>query len=546
MIRESQRHLRPEDLRGKRWRGLVRESSQEQAEQWSPDAQRHNLERAAEELGLVPAAAPMFYERVGSGEDERVTELVQALEDGKRGEYDVLVVMHTSRFARNRAESVVTKRDFRKAGIVIYFVVQRIISGTFASSLHEGISEVIDEHGNEERRFWIAGGQKERQLTGRWIGRIPYGYRRKLVDFPDGTRGWDGELEPNPDEAYVGEIYDLFLKGETHRSIAHRLTARGIRPRKSETWNGSVIRSILTNPVYRGRLIRYRLPKADHYYRESDPHDGQQEVAGMWPPLVDEWVWNAAQEIIERRRKNSAAKTAHSPYPLSGVVRCGACGSKMTGAYGNGGPGKELRRYYRCAAKATHAGCDAPSIRAEKIEGLFAAWLASFTLPEDWRTALAATVGKSDRRDMDAKRRKLEERVDRLKKLYAWGDLTDADYRAQIQAAKAELATATPASVGAVYTLAEAIGNMAGNWMAVSGKAATVLPELLLQQIVVRNGKIEAFVARPEAKPLLDYCVPAGAYLYLDGAKYARVLGDGYFYADVRNYAAEIELRYSA
>ena len=120
------RHLTTEQLRGLRWRGYVRESTQEQTEKWSPIRQRRDLERAAAELGLV--GDPFFYERTGSGETDSL-ELVEALADARRGEYDVLLVLHTTRFARNRAEAVRVKAIAARYGPIIYFVEQRIISG---------------------------------------------------------------------------------------------------------------------------------------------------------------------------------------------------------------------------------------------------------------------------------------------------------------------------------------------------------------------------------------------------------------------------------
>ncbi|MEI6358521.1 MAG: recombinase family protein, partial [Verrucomicrobiota bacterium] len=131
------------------WRGLVRESSAEQADGWSPDRQRSDIRRAADELGLVAAADPLWYERVGSGEKTAVPELQRALADGRAGQYQVLVVLATSRFARNVTEARIVKRDFAAAGLAIYFVNDRIVSGARSSRLTEGIREVLDEEENE-------------------------------------------------------------------------------------------------------------------------------------------------------------------------------------------------------------------------------------------------------------------------------------------------------------------------------------------------------------------------------------------------------------
>ena len=133
------RHAKAEDLRGLRWRGYVRESTAAQAEKWSPERQRSDIVRAAGELGMT-AAEPTWYERTGSGEAESA-ELARALADARAGRFDVLVVLTTSRFARNRTEAVRMKGEFRKAGVPVYFVLERIISGTRQNSLLEGVRE---------------------------------------------------------------------------------------------------------------------------------------------------------------------------------------------------------------------------------------------------------------------------------------------------------------------------------------------------------------------------------------------------------------------
>jgi len=276
------RHLTLDDLRGQRWRGYIRESTQAQADRGTPpERQKADLERAAAELGLVPSE-PLWYERTGTGEATS-DELDHALADV--GQYDVLLVLTTSRFARNVAEARRRKGQFAKAGIPIYFVADRFLSGTRQNRLLEGVRELMDEEEQEVRRFWIAGGQRERQLAGRWLGNVPYGYRRAMVDFPDGTRRWDGALEAEPHEAeIVGIIHAAARFGPPE--IARRLNAVGSRTRAGKPWSRMAVSRILANPAYRGDLVRYREERPGHYYREDDPHDGQRVVAGVVPALV--------------------------------------------------------------------------------------------------------------------------------------------------------------------------------------------------------------------------------------------------------------------
>lgn len=298
------RHLRSEQLRGLRWRGYVRESTQEQTDKWSPIRQRRDLERAADELGLV--GDPFFYERTGSGESDS-TELLEALADAKRGEYDVLLVLHTSRFARNRAEAVRVKALARRWGPIIYFVEQRIISGARSSGLHEGIAEVIDEHANEERRYWIAGGNRERHKAGLWLGNVPIGYRKHMAPNPDRSVTWDGTLEPDPEWApIVRIIFTEYADGATARAIGGDLEEALSEP--AGAWHRTRIERILRNPVYTGQVVRYRLDDPNHYFPESDPHDGRQ-VVGACPAIVGPALWARVQLRLRRqaaRRRRAA------------------------------------------------------------------------------------------------------------------------------------------------------------------------------------------------------------------------------------------------
>lgn len=345
------RHLRPEHLRGLRWRGYVRESTAAQADKWSPERQRSDIERAAGELGLVPAE-PSWYERTGTGEESSV-ELQRALDDARSGQYDVLVVLTTSRFARNRAEAVRMKALYRKAGVPIYFAAERIVSGSRASNLLEGVREVIDEEENEVRRMWIAGGQRERMLAGKWVGAIPYGYRRVMRDFPDGSRRWDGAIEPDDRAPIVRRIFGQAAEGLGPTTIAADLVAEGI-PGPDSPWTRQSVARLLANPVYQGDLIRYRAARPNvHYYPEADPHDGKRTVdAPEVASLLPREAWLAAQ----------AAPVRHRDYPLSRKLRCPECGRGMTGV-SNG-----HTRYYRCRSRARDYTCSAPMIRADLAE----------------------------------------------------------------------------------------------------------------------------------------------------------------------------------
>lgn len=508
MPNNGSRHLKPEDLRGRRWRGLVRESTVEQAEQWSPDRQRSDLRRAADELGLVPAE-PLFYERTGSGEAVGAPEIERALADARRGEYDVLLVLHTSRLARNVEEARRLKAEARRIGLVVYFTAQRLLSGSRTGSLMEGLNEVLDEHGNAERRFWIAGGHRERQLAGRWLGNVPAGYRKRLVDRPDGTRGWDGALEADPDHGpVVRRIFKQFAAGESPRSIATGFNAEGLRTPEGNPWRRAGIVKILRNPAYKGLLVRYRESRPDHYYPEADPHDGQRTMRGSWEPIVSEAMFDQVQVLLDDRAVRGSAHLPHRRYPLSLVLRCVACGRGMTGA-SNG-----YTRYYRCHGRVEMGVCPAPYIRAETAEGAFADWLNGFRLPDDWREAFARRRRKAPKTDIQAKKEHVTAAIARLRKMFEWGDMPEAEYRAEMAQLRSELATTVEAPQADLERYAEALREMGTDWADAPMEKQAAVARLFLDSATVREGEVVEWVVRAAVRPVLEECVARDLSLY--------------------------------
>ncbi len=501
------RHMRVDDLKGLRFRGYVRESTAAQADKWSPERQRSDILRAADELGLV-AVEPTFYERTGSGEAESA-ELVGALADARRGQYDVLLVLTTSRFARNRAEAVRVKALFRKAGIPIYFVSERIVSGSRASNLLEGVREVMDEEENDTRRHWIAGGQRERMLSGRWLGQIPVGYRRVVVDFPDGTRRWDGGLEPDPERApVVRRIFAAFESGTSPLDIAYALNAEGVRGPQGP-WTRATLVKILRNPVYRGDLVRYRHTRPTlHYYPEDDANDGRRTIGGVFEAIIPEAEWDQVQTLMDGRVVSGSVQRRRKRYPLSGLLRCGDCGRKLSGV-SNG-----FSRYYRCRTRAADRSCAAPFVRADGAEGAFVDWIGSLTLPPDWRDAIAET--RQPAAEADTKRERLDERLARLRNLYTWGEMHEDEYRAEAARVHSELAEIAEPSPSSMEEVAGALTDLARTWENASPDRQAAVARLMLKEIVTRNGEVAVFMARAEIKPLLDLCVATSPCLYAD------------------------------
>jgi site-specific DNA recombinase len=164
-------------------------------------------------------------------------------------------------------------------------------------------------------------------------------------------------LLPSLDERVevVRRIFDWYAGSSSlgFRAIADRLNRQGIVSPRGRGWALSSIRAILMNPVYVGRVVWNRRSMGK-FHRIADRREVERDGCGKrrlewnapedWlvyenahEPLIDRQTFDRAQRVMKERRDQAYAagflsgKAKVSPYLLSGLMRCGACGGAMHG-----------------------------------------------------------------------------------------------------------------------------------------------------------------------------------------------------------------------
>lgn len=176
---------------------------------------------------------------------------------------------------------------------------------------------------------------------GKYVGSVsPYGYDKVKLEHDKGFT-----LSPNPEQApIVRMIYEFYTKGEvlpdgTYQrigltKIANRLNAMGVRPKYGDRWTTAVVRDLMRNPVYIGKLRwgwRKEVKRREHgqvvTYR---PRDNSVPLSdGLHEPLVDQKIFDLAQEYLSANVPPSIREHGVTQNPLSGLVICGKCGKRM-------------------------------------------------------------------------------------------------------------------------------------------------------------------------------------------------------------------------
>lgn len=199
---------------------------------------------------------------------------------------------------------------------------------------------------------------------GRYLGgRPPYGYRLVPAGpHPTASHARWGRhqlrLDPDPvTAAHVRWIFAQRLQGRSMSSIARDLNQRSVpcpsahdqarnSHRHTDRWAVTTIAAILGNPRYTGRQVWNRQP-AEHKQDTATGSKPSRNSRREWvisrrpahPGLVDESDFVAAQAVSAVARP---ADGSPRRYRLVGVLRCAACGRRMTSHWANG------RAWYRC------------------------------------------------------------------------------------------------------------------------------------------------------------------------------------------------------
>ena len=169
---------------------------------------------------------------------------------------------------------------------------------------------------------------------GNYIGSIaPFGYNKVFVQ--EGKKKCP-TLEINEYEAAaVRMMFDLYVnKNMGYHTIAKKLSQCGFNPKKSDVWSEDVIKSILSNPVYNGK-VRWNWRKSVHIVEDGEvvvkrPKQHIDEYLvfeGKHDALVPDELFNAAQDKMGKNPKVPDKFKMRNP--LAALVYC-RCGKTMS------------------------------------------------------------------------------------------------------------------------------------------------------------------------------------------------------------------------
>ena len=297
-----------------------------------------------------------------------------ALATSKSPRFVKIYCLDTSRFGRDQHETQVLLWQLRKKhGIEVIFI-NMPQTGTYLDPVFETIMSAFDQLHSQQSKVKGVASMKQNVINGyRAGGRAPYGYRLKNIEMGKHRNGktiTKTILQPDPETAQiVKEYFERRAKGETRMSILDDFYHRGIpSPSGQRKWGTPSAKAIEGNvDVYLGHTVFNR-----HNERIKErgkfcgylhgvkwrPREEWVITENTHKPLITEEIGSRIREMREKRIRETPIN-AKRIYAVSGIMKCGLCGSNYTGDRG----------IYRCNS-TTKPGekCPNNDISQQKVE----------------------------------------------------------------------------------------------------------------------------------------------------------------------------------
>ena len=297
----------------------VRMSTEHQ--QYSTENQADAIRQYAERRGIEIVHTYADEGRSGLRLDGR-NALKQLIEDVQSGQADftTILVYDVSRWGRfqDADESAYYEYICKRAGIAVQYCAEQFENdGSPVSTIVKGVKRAMAGEYSRELSAKVFAGQCRLIEHGyRQGGPAGYGLRRRLIDQSGAPKGElaRGEhksiqtdrvvLVPGPPEevATVRWVYRAFVEDRTpEREIADILNARGLTTDLGRSWTRGTVHQMLINEKYVGDNVWNRVSFKLKKKRVRNNPDIWIRAHGVFEPIVDRRLFEAAQSIIAER-----------------------------------------------------------------------------------------------------------------------------------------------------------------------------------------------------------------------------------------------------
>jgi site-specific DNA recombinase len=328
----------------------------------------------------------------------------------------------TSRITRNQSElhRLVAELRYREQFLC---TADGIDTRSETSEIVLSVRAAIDAMESKRIGYRVFRSNKERHKDGYSAGGRIYGYS----SVADGD--YRKRVVNEAEAAIVREIFERYAKGEATKAIAHDLNRRGV-PSPGASWTrtdrmpgwvhtticGAATKQdgIVRNSIYVGRAAwnkraGKRVPGTGRRVQRARSLSEWIVREDETLRIVSDGVWNRVQARLSERKQHQPMGGKPPRYMLSGLLKCGCCGSSYT---------MRNNRNYGCAGYIRGLDCTQSRVLSRvKAEAQLVAGIKATLTSRAYIKAMSAAVrGKLREREQGTDKKALAAEIARVER----------------------------------------------------------------------------------------------------------------------------------
>ena len=283
-----------------------------------------------------------------SGRNDHRPQFLKMIADSQNGEFNTVLLWKMDRFARNRWDSAIYKKELFMNGVNVVSATEPIPEGggIIMESIYDGMAEMYSVQISQNVKRAARGNALKNKSNG---GLTLFGYKVNPK-----TRCYELDEVTAP---VAEEIFNRAAAGKSLKSIIQYANSLGFK------FGYCKLRGMLKNERYTGVYI----------------YDDIRNEGGM-PAIITKTKFDIIQDLFNDNSRRQ--RSAYAKYLFSKRCFCGKCGSTVTGEYAKNSKGS-IYYYYNCQRHKTRNGCDAKRLRADIVESAATKVLAELLNNED-------------------------------------------------------------------------------------------------------------------------------------------------------------------
>lgn len=300
------------------------------------------------------------------------SDVQKMLRDAHAGAFQVIIVEALDRLSRDMEDMAGIYKQMQFLGIKIIEV-----HGGEANTLSVGMRSIFAQLFREDNVHKVRRGMTGLIKKGLSAGGRAYGYK------PDPANPGK-PIKVEEEASVVLRVFEAYAAGNSPKAICRRLNGECVKPPRGKLWAPSALigsenrgTGMLRNPIYVGRIVwnKNRMikdPNTGKRVSRPNPREEWQLADAPELRIVPDDLFEAVQlQLIARAhgdRDDNIGAQRRPKRLLSGLLKCGACGSGMAVA----GVDKSGRTRLRCSAHTNSGACPDPkTFYLDDVEALF-------------------------------------------------------------------------------------------------------------------------------------------------------------------------------